>query len=215
MEKINNSISIVALGNFNPAILTPKFFKEYCDFSCDLKDIKSRTTPVASSLVYKNIELSVELGRYQIVERNIRNETKANLLKYFLSYFKILRYTPMFKVGVNFNSKIIGVNQNILKFLNETEKLRKVLNGEYLIYTKKVKISKSDFREILWDLNYDSKEGFQVTISLKLNNSDLDINHNFEFSNIENYRIIYKINRKYQSLARKNRNFINHLMKGV
>jgi len=215
MEVGNNFVSIVSLGCFNPAILTPKFFKEYCDVSIDLESVKSVTTPIASSIKYKNIEISVELSKYQIVERNVRSTSKIKILKYFLNYFRVLKYTPIYKIGINFNSTIFKVEQNTLDLLNNGKSLREFFGTDDLTYLNKVKISQTDINEVLWNLFYTVKENYQITISLTLNNGDLVINQNFEFSDIEsNKNIYYRIFRKYPTLEKKNSKFLQYLMGG-
>ena len=215
MEVNNNSVSIVSVGCFNPAILTPKFFKEYCDISVDLESMESVTTPIASSIKYKNIEISVELIKYRIVERNVRNTTKIKILKYFLNYFRVLKYTPIYKIGINFNSTIFKAEQNILDLLNNGKGLREFFGTDNLTYLNKVKISRTDINEVLWNLIYTVKENYQITISLTFNNSDLVINQNFEFSNIESYKnSYYRIYRKYPTLEKKNSKFLQYLMEG-
>ena len=193
MELLNNFISIVTIGNFNPAILTPSFLIRYCDFSKELELKKGQTTPVVSKLDYENILFNMDLGRFQVLEKGIQDTKNVKILKYLLKYFEILKYTPIYIMGINFNSTILNIDTNVLFVLDDGEKLKEFFNVENIIYTNTVKIGKSSIARISWELTFMSVDGYKEHISIKYEGNDLLINQNFEIGDINTESV--KVNR--------------------
>ncbi len=80
MEIKANYHSVIAIGGFNPAILTPDFLREYCSFQSD-HEPTGLTTPVTTKLKYGNIEFVMELNRFQIKLEEIEKEIILNALR--------------------------------------------------------------------------------------------------------------------------------------
>jgi hypothetical protein len=104
MKTKNNFISIITLGNFNPAILTPSFLSEHCGYKAiSNSKPKGQTSPVASVIDFENITFLVELEKFQIMEKNLSNFKDNTIIDLALNYLQKLRFTPLFVMGINFN----------------------------------------------------------------------------------------------------------------
>ena len=67
MKISNNYISLVALGNFNPAIVTPNFLNEVCELNLgEPTSISPQEIPVHRQINFKNLVINVFLDRLVI-----------------------------------------------------------------------------------------------------------------------------------------------------
>jgi len=123
-----NFISFVALGGQNPQIINVDFLKDNKIIPIDeppfdelLKQEKPFTkfvsTPVFSNLALGPIEFIVDEQRFQIRDTSINNWTDTKILGIAQKYYEVLEYTPLKKVGINFNSELtFETSQEAVKF---------------------------------------------------------------------------------------------------
>ena len=105
MDKKHNFLSFVALGSFNPAILTPSFLEEQNIFETS-ESPEGQTSPVVSEVKYKNITFFAELERFQVMHKEIRDFLDSPIIEASSKYMETLKHTPILVVGVNFNITI-------------------------------------------------------------------------------------------------------------
>jgi hypothetical protein len=112
-----NFISFVALGGLNPQILNIDFLKTNGIISTNDspfdKLLKQGSTPDKfislpglANIVVANIEFLVDQQRFQIRDTKVSEWAETKILDIANRYFKVLSYTPLKLVGVNFNSTI-------------------------------------------------------------------------------------------------------------
>jgi hypothetical protein len=112
MEKKINFVSIVAFGNFNPAIITADFINDECELNLGELSGRSPENPVIKQLKFKNIDIDVFLERCQIREHGPESIKKVKILDIFNNIYNKLKYTPMSIVGVNINYDIAFSEKN-------------------------------------------------------------------------------------------------------
>ncbi len=181
MERKNKFISIVAIGNFNPAILKPHFLSEKCGFKSESQP-KGRTTPVVSEVVFDNITFLMDLERFQITERHPADFKETKTIKIMKKYLEVLSYTPVYTMGSNFNIEIINESEKIVQNLNDKNYLLEALKTEELIYSSKIKYSKESILCLSWELLKKGDNISQIAINLKKN--IFTINYNTEIRDI-------------------------------
>ncbi|RLC36333.1 hypothetical protein DRH29_04765 [candidate division Kazan bacterium] len=104
MKVENNFVSIVVIGNFNPAIATTEFVANVCDVTPEKIQQKSpEQIQVIRQLEFENFRLEITLERFVLVEKNIEDIYRAKVADFFGNYFKKLSYTPLKAAGFNIN----------------------------------------------------------------------------------------------------------------
>ena len=119
MQFKNKFLSVVALGNFNPAILTPDFLEKICQLN--LGPITEWKVPpqqarIMSNIIYERIELLVDFDRFQVMEKEVDNLKDVRLTEIFGEYIKKLPYTPLIAVGINFNFSLVPSEEETINF---------------------------------------------------------------------------------------------------
>lgn len=106
-----NYISLVALGNFNPAIVSPDFIKVDCglDFGEPIEQ-SPPFVPVVKKLQFDKMLIIVDLERLELRETKIPDDLKTEVLNVFQSFYQVLPYTPLMAVGLNINCMLIFEN---------------------------------------------------------------------------------------------------------
>ena len=103
-----NFITLVALGSFNPAIVSPHFLNTVCELNLgEPVDQSPPDIPVIRHLQFQNLKFTVEMNRLEIMEPGIENITETRVLSIFNVYHKKLPYTPLKAVGVNINCDLL------------------------------------------------------------------------------------------------------------
>ncbi len=115
-----NFISLVAIGNFNPAIVSPHFLNNVCQLNLgEHKDLVPANVPVLRGLQFGSLSLIIELERLQFKESEIRDVHQTRVINIFYEFFNKLPFTPLKTVGVNINLNIeteLYIEQKIKKY---------------------------------------------------------------------------------------------------
>lgn len=189
MEIKANYHSVIAIGGFNPAILTPDFLREYCSFQSD-HEPTGITTPVTTKLKYGNIEFVMELNRFQIKLEEIEKFGDNCLTNIMLQYLRVLEYTPVNLLGVNFNYSLSEANNEATAILFEQplkvgEKLNIVPISLTVVARKPdgggIAIAEATVNHLL-------DEHIKNSIRISLEPGSLSVNNNFEIGNLEENR---------------------------
>lgn len=126
--------SIILIGRQNPQILNHDFLLKNNIIPFDkspFKDIGTKqpeekpftgflSTPVLTQLTYKNVNIVIEEGRYQITDNSNIPPTESSIVVFTKNYFSVLKYTPFVLGGLNFNNLIsFGSKDDKINFENK------------------------------------------------------------------------------------------------
>lgn len=115
-----NHVNLVALGNFNPAIISPDFIKNDCGLELgELTEQSPPIVPVLKKLQFERVLINIDLGRLEIKETNVRDDLETRVLEIFKSFYQILPYTPLTAVGVNINCNLVFENSEEREYLEK------------------------------------------------------------------------------------------------
>lgn len=206
MDVKHNFLSVIALGSFNPAILTPDFLKAQGIWSAH-ENPQGTSTPVFSDLKFGDISFFAELERFQVMHKGIQDFHKSPIVDASYKYLETLKHTPLLALGININVNLIKYQDSsairaifedpIMEIAKYTEKIE-----EYQIDTK-TKIMKDKREALAINCKYYIGAGVSVSINLKRLNGEMILNFNQEVENIkadksrvrliyDNYHNIYK-----------------------
>ncbi|MDP2646569.1 MAG: hypothetical protein Q8P24_16640 [Desulfobacterales bacterium] len=182
-----NYISLVALGNFNPAIVTPDFLKKECGL--DLGKVISESPsimPIHKDIQFENIRLTFDLTRLEFKETNFQNGRGSNLVNIFRIYYEKLPYTPIKAVGVNFNCEIIVEEADFKRLLDKIRDPKtylSFLNIDSIEVAEKSVYQKNTKAWLGADFIVKNLKNFKRQISILKKNDTFNINYNFETTN--------------------------------
>lgn len=214
-----NFVSLVAIGNFNPAIVSPDFLNRVCELGLgEPTEMSPQEIPVLKSLKFQNVQLTVDLTRLNIQEFDLKSISDSQITKIFEAYYRKLPYTPLSAVGVNINCEI--VSDTDAEAVSLRENLREA--NTYLTFwgTKEIKvIEESAYREaqegtwlgsnfILQDVNNLARR-----ISVRQTETgSFKLNYNYEAGNL-NYdrsKLDLLLN-EYDKFCTEFSDFVKHL----
>jgi hypothetical protein len=200
----NNFISVVSLGCFNPAILTPRFLKEKCRFETHLEP-KGRTTPVASVLNYGSTSFVVDLERFQIKHSDVDDFLRSAIIPVMVKYLTVLEYTPVEAIGVNLNYDITDTDvATVRKMLQEnSDKLFQAMKLSEATTTYKQHRRGEGIRELVeFDIAGPIDENTVERLNILIKNNFLRMNYNHEIRNLEqNRNFVKRIEQDWHSLV--------------
>jgi hypothetical protein len=110
MKVSYNFLSLVALGDFNPAIVTTDFLNNVCDLKLgDLIKQSDPNIPVHRFLEFSRFKFIADINKFQILQEGIEGGDipQSNIVKIFDAYYEKLPHTPLDAVGVNINCDLI------------------------------------------------------------------------------------------------------------
>jgi hypothetical protein len=202
----HNFLSIITLGSFNPAILTPDFLKEQGIWTAE-EPPRGTSSPVVSNLKFGDVSFSAELERFQVMHRGIEDFKDSTIVDATYEYLEVLKYTPLFVQGINFNVTLLNYKDDkgikavfedpitgLAKYAEKTD--------EYLIDIR-TKVTKAEREVQTINCKYYIDSGLSVSINLQRLNEEINLNFNQEVENIrddrgrvriiyDNYQKIYK-----------------------
>jgi len=212
MDIKNDFLSVVCLGNFNPAILDSKFLVDNNIFKEGSRPISQDKTPIFTKIGYKDFEFMLELNRFQIVERNLLDFLNNRCLKIMEDYLKLLKYTPISIYGINLNSYVFPNDINkVIQNIDDKYLIYKILNIEEFTLEKVVKnhCDKTDF--LRCNIIFENiKKDSLIRINIKKNGGNFIINYNFELKRINSIEELKIISESFSEI---NSNYINIIKK--
>lgn len=190
MRVVYNFISVVALGNFNPAIVSPRFLNDVCKLNLGEPDDQSPPEiPVHRSLRFQNLKFSADMDRLQIIESEIKDIFRTRSLNIFNSYYENLPHTPLRAVGVNINCDLVPESSNQIDLM--TEKICDALT--YLNYfdcatvdiTESFVQSRTDKTRMGSSYSIKNVGGLNRRIDVHKKKDSITVNYNYEAGNLD------------------------------
>lgn len=167
MKIENNFFNIVALGSFNPDILKPEFLIKDCKAIISSNSEYKFIPNMVSEIKSEKYRFLMDLSRFQITEENIDDFSNNTILVIMCNYLKKLKYTPITKLGFNFNINLVTDKKS--------EFLERINNNKEIIKFFGVK---KIFIQINKEIEKNKEERFisiQMSMQLTNNNNNLNI----------------------------------------
>lgn len=212
MKLAYNFVSLLALGNFNPAIVTPDFLNKDCELNLGQPtDQTPPFIPVHKSLQFKNLRLTVDMERLEILEIGINNISNIKILEIFDAYYKKLSYTPLSAVGVNINCDLPKTDILLEKLSNPRTYLD-FLDVKEIDATERSLQTKSDKTWLNSNYRIENVRGLTRLISSSIKKDSLNLNYNYEAGNIgQNKSRLDLLLDGYEQFCKEFFNFVNFL----
>jgi hypothetical protein len=220
-----NFISIVVIGNFNPAILTFEFLTEVCKIN--LKKGQYLTPlqlPFPRELFFPDDKLNflIDLDRLQIKETNMLKADDCKGPEIINKYLTKLPYTPIRATGLNFNSSIdmkSNEGKSLDTLIRKNEKdLLKIFNVDNInLKTNKIIENTAEFKTNEWEISFIIQDFKKSSINIKALDNRFILNHNIEVTASRGMTDSYKEitdNDKFISNLKIHTNTINRILNG-
>lgn len=212
MKIAYNFVSLVALGNFNPAIVTPDFLNKDCELNLgEPTDQTPPLIPVHRGFQFQNLRLTVDMERLEILEIGINNISNAKILGIFYAYYKKLRYTPLSAVGVNINCDLPKTDILLEKISNPRTYLD-FLDVKEIDVTERSLQTKSDKTWLNSNYRIENVGGLTRIVSCSIKKNFLILNYNYEAGNFgQNESRLDLLLDGYEQFCREFLNFVKFL----
>ena len=185
MEMKNNFSSIIGLGSFNPAILSPTFLQNACKLEFKEKP-HGQTTPVVSSLSYGNLQFIISLEKLEIRENGIEDFNKTIVARCLENYLDVLKYTPVLVCGINFNLTITDCDVNkIGAILKDNNSMKRILSTTEITIDKKEILKNDELSWQIYNFTYPSSDNTVCRINVARNENGITLNHNYEVRDVQ------------------------------
>ena len=217
MEIKNSFLTFIALGSFNPALLTPDFLAEEKIFSFETSP-EGRTSPVVSEIKFGNISLLVELERFQVMHQEVDSFEKSPIISIMSNYLNVLKHTPVFVEGINFNINLIDYADSTTVANIFEKPIDGIINyvgksDEYFIDVNTKVAGGRDETQVI-NCKYYVDDGVSVSINLRKLDMKIVLNFNYEVQNIKSDRSrLSIIPDNYQDIYEKFIGFVEKIRK--
>ena len=180
-----NYLSIVAIGSFNPDILTPEFLEKYCDVKFEGAPKYKSMPNMVSDIDSGNIKYLMQINRFQITENGLADFNNNQIITIMCKYLEILNYTPIIKIGFNFNLNLFSdKKQEIIKKIYQEKELVKFLDVEKINYNLAKEFLKPEHERFLsLKINIPLGETCGENLYIEDDNTKFIANYNYEFTN--------------------------------
>lgn len=174
MKTVSNSVSVVALGNFNPKIFTPAWLLKYnliknedYDFAIDQEKDNFVNVPDVSRINFEWGILTVNPMRF-VVE--LSDESYSLILKDLIfSIFNILEHCPVKFLGLNYSEVFEFPNEKVYKKIGDYFSPKKVWDNhlkEAGVLNMTLQSERLDDNEGLRNLIVNALPDFKVRLRL-------------------------------------------------
>ncbi|MFH1856505.1 MAG: hypothetical protein ABH836_04665 [Candidatus Omnitrophota bacterium] len=217
MEIDNKFVSIVVIGNFNPAILDAKFLKDVC--MIPIGDVKKESvTPVQSRVDCENISFVANLDLFKIVHNDIVNFAKSKIPSYLDMYLNKLQHTPINACGINFNIDISETNRKKIEehFVNDRSSLLGIVKAKSVIIGNMTAYDNKGGSEVIqYSIGYEIEEQTVLNRIMieKKNELIFNMNYNYEIRNLrQNRERIKMLTEKYEERFEEYQIFVKKVL---
>ena len=214
MKLAYNYINIVALGSFNPAIVTPDFLNKDCELNLgEPTDQSPPFIPVHRRLKFKNLIFNVDMQTLEISEAGVEDIHKAKITDFFSVYYERLPYTPLSAVGVNINCDLT-ITKILIDKLSNPHTYLKFLDAKEIETTERSQQTVTD--KIWMGSNYrvNNVHGLTRLINTNKKKDAINLNYNYEAGNLkENKESLKLLLHGYKQFCKEFLSFISLLEK--
>ena len=190
MKIVYNFVSLVALGNFNPAIATPEFLNKDCGLNLgEPTDQSPAAIPVHRRLQFQSLKFLVDMDRLEIMETGIKNISETKMVGYFDSYYRKLPYTPLRAVGLNINCDLTaetGITSKVLlEKISSPQTYLDFLDVKDVDATERSLQTKTDKTWISSNYRIENVRGLTRLINISKRKASFNLNYNYEAGNLD------------------------------
>ena len=212
MKIVYNFVSLVALGNFNPAIITPDFLNKDCELQLgEPTDQSPPLIPVHKRLKFQNLTFTVDMQRLEILETGTENIYKAKNTDIFDAYYERLPYTPLSAVGVNINCDL-PITDILTKKISEPHTYLGFLDAKEIEDTER---SLRTVTDKIWTSSYfriENIRGLTRLINTNKKKDTINLNYNYEAGDLgQNKERLRLLLSGYKQFCDEFLSFINFL----
>jgi len=216
-----NYINLVALGNFNPAIISPDFIKSDCGFDFgELTEQSPPFVPVVKKLQFEEVLITADLERLELKETKVREDLKTEVVKIFQTVYNVLPYTPLRAVGLNINCRLLF--ENDVEFPSVEKKIASPESYIHFLGVNQVHVNENSLfmeEERTWissSFVIEDVKGLRRRIDPIREEDSLILNYNCEAGNLRESKINRDIRLKslfegYGKFCEEFREFIKYL----
>jgi len=185
MKIAYNYVNIVALGNFNPAIVTPDFLNKDCGLNLgEPTDQSPLLIPIHRRFKFKNLIFNVDMQTLEISETGIEDIYEAKITDFFSIYYKKLPYTPLSAVGVNINCDL-AITEILVDKLSKPQTCLTFLNAKEIESTERSRQTITDKIWIGSNYRLDNVHGLARLINTTKKKDAINLNYNYEAGNLK------------------------------
>ena len=192
MNRKNVLTNAVCIGKFNPGILNLNFLKENNIYIPKEEVSKPVITPFMVNLKYDDLEFFIEIERFQITKINIEEEFKDDAIKIMYNYLRILEFTPISLIGINFISDVsINNLEKLIENLENDKNITDTLKTKEFLFVPRIRKHEKGYEYLNWNIEVkqtDVKDLVKRIIISKQDKDKFRISSNFEIKNIKNYK---------------------------
>ncbi len=188
-----NFISLVAIGNFNPAIVSSDFLNKVCELNLgEPTDQSPSAIPVHRYLQFQNLRFILDMDRLQIIETGIADISETKILGIFDAYYKKLPYTPLKAVGVNINCNLlaeIGAKTDfLLKKISDPCAYLDFFDINEINVTVSSSQTKTDKTWISSNYRIENVHGLTRLINVMQKKDSFNLNYNYEAGKLDQHK---------------------------
>lgn len=222
MDVEYNYINLVAIGNFNPAIINQNFLEKDCGFNFgELTDQSPPMIPVIKDLSFENMSININLERLELKEKNVEENLETKVIETFKSIYSVLPFTPINAIGVNINCKLKFDSeeaQSLKETISSPESYREFLKVEQLQVSESYGYMKENKTWLSSNIVIDEVNELTRRIDTYLDKDFINLNYNNEANNLKENKINreYKLNKlfkEYEKFRKEFLDFIEYLRK--
>ncbi|PKN64125.1 MAG: hypothetical protein CVU57_16250 [Deltaproteobacteria bacterium HGW-Deltaproteobacteria-15] len=220
MKITYNFTSLVAIGNFNPAIVSVDFLKRVCklDFG-EFVGESPKGFPVVKSINYSKVEVYVDLNRFSLRSPNFDEKTLIELTGAFEVYYEKLPYTPIQAVGINVNCNLsfedTTEQAKIKSMVTEPQTYRDFLHSNQVIVIENFLSMPTEEEWIKSSYRINKEDDLSRSIECQRKDNIITLNYNWEagdLSSSESARAkLLKMLSDSSELHAEFRGFIKHV----
>ena len=186
-----NFLSLVALGSFNPAIVTPDFLNTICQLNLGEPYTQSPPEfPVHRDLEFNRLQFIIDLDKYQIIQKGIveNDISQSTIIEIFETYHNKLPYTPLDAVGVNINCDLIiekGEAISLTQSISDSKTYLDFFKVDSINVTERSLQTRTDKNWIGADFYIEKVHGLARRIHVIKKKDSITLNYNYEAGNLK------------------------------
>jgi len=190
MKKYYNFVSLIALGYFNPAIVTQDFLNTTCGLNLgEPTDQSPPFIPVSRLFNFNNLSIDLTTDRLQIREIIDRDINQTRVLDIFRSLYNILPYTPINILGININGTISfeesDDSDGIMDKVKSYETYKQFYNVDVIDVVEDSRVVNNNKNWLNTAVKFKAPNGITHYIRANMENKGIKFNFNYEVDKLD------------------------------